>query len=404
MATRSIFDILRTKDDDLDWDKHVELCEVMDGLTTEQRVAVRRAIEHLRKVFGRSFLRDIDGTAHPLGYWVVRNTAPWTRMWLIRVSDALHALKPAQGFHRLLGKLSATSAKRAADTTEAFSVLELAYKFLTAGFEVSSIEPAVGVPGKGPCDQKRPDLKLVDSRNGEEVFVEVTALNPSQILRESQVTGDWLWRTALSTLWSDGFVRCLQLERSLTDQEMDGLTEQIKELGVRVTSTNSLQTIDRDEIKVAIAPASCEADLVKWADERGLEPGVAGPRIILDAELNRLIDYKLHAKMKKGQLPPQRPGVLVITDQSMLTPVFSAYEIIGELVEECRLYSNLLCLVINRMYRGQAETESLMDLPGGHVIIDKAVADPLREQTIIVLNDGYKLSRDSFVRIRTAFQ
>jgi hypothetical protein len=354
--TRSISDILRTPDDDLDWDKHIEFCEVIDSLTTEQRLAAQLALKHLRKVFGRSFLRDIDVTAHPLGYWVVRNTAPWTRLWLVRVSEALLALKTTEGFQRLLGKLSATSKKRVADTIEAFSVLELAYKFLTVGFEVSSIEPAVGVPDgknpKAPRDQKHPDLKLIDLRNGEEVFVEVTALTPSQILRESQVTGDWLRRIALSTLWSDGFVRCLQVERRLTDAEKHSLTDQIKELAVRVTSTNSLQTIDREEIKVAIAPANCEADLVKWADERGLEPGVAGPRIILDGELDRLINNKLHAKMKNGQLPLGRPAVLVITDQSMLTPVFSAHEIIGELVEQCRQYSNLLCVVINRMYRG----------------------------------------------------
>lgn len=119
--------------------------------------------------------------------------------------------------------------------------------------------------------------------------------------------------------------------------------------------------------------------------------------------MDRLINNKLHSKMKKGQLPPQRPGILVITDQSMLTPVFSAREIISKLVEESRQYSNLLCVVINRMYLGHAEAETRLDLPGGRLIIDRAVADPLREHTISVLNDGYKLNSTSFDLIRDAF-
>jgi hypothetical protein len=410
VATRNIFDILRTPDDYLDWDRHIEYCEVIDGLTTEQRVAAQIALKHLRRVFSRpNFLRDIASTAHPLAYWVVRNTAPWTRLWLVRVSEALQALKTAEGFPRLLGKLCATSQKHVVDSIEAFSVLEIAYKFLKAGFEVSSIEPAVVVAnpsGKNAnpsCDPKHPDLKLVDPRSGEEIFVEVTALSPSQILRESQVTSDWLWRISLSYLWSDDLVRCVQVERMLTEAERYDLTEQVKQLVVRATSTNSLQTIDREEIKVGVAPVSCEANLVTWANERGLEFGIAGLPIVLDGELDRLINYKLHRKMKKGQLPPQRPGILVITDQSMLTPVFSSHEIISKLTEESREYPNLWCVVITRPYLGQAETGTRVDLQGGHLIIDRAVADPLREQTIIVLNDGYKLSSKSSDRIRDAF-
>jgi hypothetical protein len=132
-----------------------------------------------------------------------------------------------------------------------------------------------------------------------------------------------------------------------------------------------------------------------------LDLGVAGPPISLDGELPRLTN---RVQKKMSQLPRRKPGIAVVTiDHSLLPYSYDVAEIVESLARKARQYPQLICIVVHRTYL-EPTTSATTNLVNGALLIEKAMADPLRETTIIVPNDGYKLNGDALVRICTAFQ
>jgi hypothetical protein len=99
----------------------------------------------------------------------------------LRFVDALTALEGTKNFRSALRDI-----KRRLKTpedlerlTEKLSMVHVAHKFLTGGFDVE-FDPVVGVVGvAGRRVLKKPDLSVIDHENGQEIIVEVSRMKAS---------------------------------------------------------------------------------------------------------------------------------------------------------------------------------------------------------------------------------
>jgi len=371
----------RTRND-FDWDDQIEACDSIRGLTAAQQQEARRALEQLKELLRHSFCLEKAGKrGHPIAYLVI-NAVAWTRLRLVYIANALKAAEAVQGIDGVLRRLKQTSKAKVRESVEALSLLELGYKFMLSGFEIS-FEPGLN-------SGKHPDLSLIDQRTGEKLFAEITALNYGDRFVEAQAFGRHVQAIFLSLQSAGDLVACIQFERTLAKDDLTRTKRRIAQLATEARRTQSIQTTESLELKVAVAPVDAERELITWAKARDLELGAAGPRIELDGELRRLTN-KVKKKMNDGQLPKQHPGIVVVTiDHSLLPYSSHVREIVESLAARARRYPHLLCVIVHRTYLAPGAPIAV-DLGDGALLIDKAVADPLREQIIIVPNEGYHL-------------
>ena len=273
MGSRA-FEIFRTDEDRVNWVKYAEHVDVLDGLTGEQKEHAKEALRYLRRpdVLGERFLAYARKSEHPL-FSYFSNTVPWTRRWLIRFATAMRDLRYADGFSACVkGQI-----KDADKFTERESVLDIAYKFFLAGFEVS-FDPSVtvskprGLTGRRVSSQGVPDLKIVNRETGEEVLVEVSALGKSDISKQSARTYHTVFGVLVDyALHREHIFPRARIRRILEDGELRVLVEQLRKLIEEVKSSGEVRHLVNDEIEVCLAPAHLKDVPDRWADELGIE-------------------------------------------------------------------------------------------------------------------------------------
>ncbi len=128
-------EIFRGEDDYVNWDRYEQQVELIK-LTDTERARARWSLQYLRTLLGEDFLKTAFRKGHPLLSWFL-NAAPRARLSLIGLAEALKALEGADNFDGLVARLK--DPRRAG---EALTVLEAAYRFLCAGFEVD-FDPSV---------------------------------------------------------------------------------------------------------------------------------------------------------------------------------------------------------------------------------------------------------------------
>lgn len=129
------FEVFENEDDFVSWDKYREQLDLIE-LAEADRSRARRSISYLRKLLGEGFLQIARQQGNPLLSWFFMNAAPRARLSLIAFAEALEALEKGVKFDGLAARI-----KDAGRVEEALTVLDAAYKFLSAGFGVSG-----GVP------------------------------------------------------------------------------------------------------------------------------------------------------------------------------------------------------------------------------------------------------------------
>lgn len=87
------FNILKTQEDYQTWEKLIEHCNVMEGLSEMQKENGKRSFNFLKAEFGNDFLKNTPD--HPLcGYF--HNLAPWTRLWIYWFAEVIKEIKNSQ--------------------------------------------------------------------------------------------------------------------------------------------------------------------------------------------------------------------------------------------------------------------------------------------------------------------
>lgn len=383
-------DILKNPEDYRCWDKLIQHCELLEGLTGVEKEKAKRAFLFLKRELGEDFLKIAFDTRHPLASYI-RNLVPWTRKWLTRFAEELRELKNHQNYVSLLTRI-----KDKNKFAEAMSILEPAYKFAKTEFGID-FDPPVTVKSR----RKIPDLKIINSETKEELFVEVSIQEESGIKREINTTLDEIHEPLFSCIPFTCY--CGRVHKALSEPHLKEVTRKVKQLVKKVETENTFhELVEEGVVEVGLAPESDKEMLEKWATERGLKVGeFSGPPYNVD----ELLRIKGKIKEEQKQLPPNYPNIVIIENKTFFFHMYDIREAINELEEEVYRYPHLLSVVVSGGHVGTSEPMTTMK--GQHAFIKKTRALLVVEQHIILLNRFsrfIKISPSSISKIYTAFQ
>ncbi|HKV39902.1 MAG TPA: hypothetical protein VJX67_11870 [Blastocatellia bacterium] len=340
------FEDFKTREDHGKWEPYIKQCGSISGMSPEHASRARLAIEQLRDALGDDkWLAEALRTGHPLLRYYLLNATAWTRSVLIRIAEAIEALRDKVGFARLMEGL-----RDPAKFPERQSVLDAGYRFHRAGFDVV-FDPKVRIPRKVSGElEKEPDIKLIDPDSGEELFVEVSAQHLAAehdaISRFSGQLNDHL--------------RCLMRQRSvliqarfheemtkLSDSSVQDILIRIDNCAREVQATGTFETLaEQGVIEVGIAPLHLSKALEYWAAAMEIEKSqvVSGPSIALK-DLKRLVLDKFGKEVR--QLPMDRPGILIVTaTDSLLFAAHHPEEVGARIAHFVQRWPQLICAAV----------------------------------------------------------
>jgi hypothetical protein len=403
------FEIFKTDADYVSWNKYNEQLGLIE-LSETDRGRAQRSISYLRKLLDEDFLQIAGRQGNPILHWFFMNAAPPARLALISFAEALEALEEADKFSDLVARI-----KDARRVEEALTVLDAAYKLLSAGFRVC-FDPDVMVADKhGVMHPKMPDLKLTDEETGEEIFVEVSRLRTGAKQDRLSRTHDVLWKVVHGTVgmdprvWEDllnpkyvlPYVRIL---RGLDEDELRDVAGKVEEVIREVITTKEYRERSfGNMLEMAVSPAYDHSRAKAWAAARGMRDWVESPPIP-NNEINRA-KGKIFGELR--QLPEDRPGIVLVPAASgnLLLFVNHVGAIILELEKEVSRHPKLLCAVVSHSFTDSGTAEEFTATLGQHVICSRRGEDLSTEQTVIVHNGACAMpvAASTAAKIRLAF-
>jgi len=376
------------------WGPYISQCDLIEGLASDQRERAKRALEYLRVVLGEGFLKRAIARWHPL-IGLFRNCAPWTRLKLIGLAEALEAMRGAENFKVVLKRIKEIPPAGAEwKFTDGYSVLQAAHQFFKAGLQVCFVSE------KG--SDKKPDIKLSDGETGEEVYVEVSALHISAEVKRIEDLNRRVFVLTSEALSEAQLTMCGEMPKSFDESHVPNLMKRVREVIAEVKACGELRELIDEYIVAGIAPREKVEQLNQWAFEKGLSQGFAGPPMFF-SEISR-VQRKIREKLE--QLPNGKPGIIVIPDLGgFLFHFYDLGQIIGELEKQISDYPNLLAIVLSQGYADEPLSDITLEKSGPHIIVNRMIAGGIKEPIVIVRNQAFALSLSTamLAKIERAF-
>ncbi|RSN72489.1 hypothetical protein [Candidatus Methanodesulfokora washburnensis] len=381
--------ILERLEDYWNWEKLIQHSQTIEELTPFEKERVKRAFQFLREELGEEFLKDAFSEGHPICDYI-RNLAPWTRRWIIWFAEALNELKNQENYSSLLNRI-----KDKGKFEEGVSILEASFKFSKAGFKII-IDPTIEISNV----KRIPDLKLIDKDTGEELFVEISQMGPSEIEEQVHQTmeaiTDILWR-------SIPFIHyCGRIYKTLSKRHLNEVVKKVEETVEKVKRDNSFHELSiKDVIEIGIAPEGDKETLEKWASDRGFHVGeFIGPPF----DVNEILRTKRKIKEEQRQLPQEYPNIVIIKNNDLFFRIRDIRKTISELEEEVYEYPHLLFVIVSAEYLGETQDTSFMK--DQHVYLEGSKIKLIVEQHIILFNRfcQYKISPSVIAKIYNSFK
>ena len=381
--------IFETREDHMNWDKYEEQSDLIEQLSPVDRKRTKAGIRYLRALLGEDFLRRAGKDGNSILPWFFLNAAPCARLSLIQL---VYELKAVEGFPNFNGLVARLKDGRKAE--EALTVLDAAYKFSRVGFQVS-FDPKNTNTG----DRHVPDLKLFDCDSAEEVFVEVSRLRKGGHRELDSRTYHIVFQAVHDAIWAcpaawdfskPRVLPCVRVRvlKGLGDKDLIEVIAELRGLILEVATINKYQEFTfKDAIEAAISPADDHSKAKAWAAARKMRDIVEGPPIILN-EIAK-VRGKIVAEME--QLPPGKPGVIVIpADESLLPWVYDPRKIILEIADELTHHPTLLCAVISHSFSA-GDLEPFVAALGQHALVRTEKPGFATEDSVIVMNEAFAL-------------
>jgi len=375
-----------------DWDRLIQDCQTIEDLSEIEKEKARLAFEFLRVEFGEDFLHRVSQSYHPLFFYYIVNTSPWTRKWIIRFADSLKEMKNNKNYSSLLKRL-----KDSKMFNDGNSVLEAASKFSKAGFQII-FDQKIEVDGV----IKKPDLKIIDSETKEELFIEVTVLGESKSQRDIHFTLTSICNLLMNS--AQFMVHRGRLYKALSPKHLKDVLKKIEETIEMVKRENSFQELVIDDvIEIGFAPQNDFEILKKWASERGIDASLCGPR----TDGNEIVRIRRAIEKEQRQLPKNQPCLLIIKNNNLFFNQEDIGKTINDLEEEVYEYSQLLAAGIIWGYMPIInEEEDVYLIKDHHEYIKKNKDGVLVEQTIVLFNQycEQNISSPTLEKVKKSFK
>jgi hypothetical protein len=397
--------IFETREDHFNWDKYEQQSDLIEPLSDANKHRAKTGIRYLRVLLGEDFLQRAAEDGNSILAWYFLNAAPCARLSLIQLVEELRALEGAPNFNGLVARL-----KDGRKAEEALTVLDAAYKFSRVGFQVS-FDPKHTNAGH----KHIPDLKLFDCDSAEEVFVEVSRLRKGGHRELDSRTYHIVFQAVQNAIsacpgaWDFDKPRVLPCVRvrvlkGLGDKDLIEVIGELRRLILEVPTINEYQEFTfKDAVEAAISPAHDHSKAKAWAAARKMRDNdlVEGPLI----PLNEIPKARAKIVAELEQLPPDKPGVIVIpADESLLPWMYDPQEIVLGLAEELAFHPTLLCAMISHSFRA-GELDPFVAKLGQHAFVRTEKPGFVTEHSIIVMNEafGLPIAAGTLAKVRHAY-
>jgi hypothetical protein len=408
-------EIFVNEEDRWDWDKYIQRWDQSE-LSDADRERTNDALRYLRSTLGEGYLRRADRQRNPMLFWYFTDWSDGARLSMIRFAEALRALEASTGYKAILKRVRRP--KNLEQLLEGKSVVEVAYKYLRAGFSVEEFAPRVTVTTHDGVDgPKNPDMKIVDRETGEEIIVEVSRMKPSDHQNLISDTYHLIHRVlvfesmqcdpeALKDPTSPRHILpYAKIHRGIEEGELSGIVEDIRRLVERVRASGTFGEMSvPDTIEVGIASYDDHTPAREWAAVRGMRKHslVEGPNILRDEVARAKV--KLRDKIK--QLPDGKPGVVVLTPENdnVILFVTDIEDLAAGMTEVAGEYPKLLRVVMFHTF-DDGKDESWSYNFGHHTFSRLVRSDGAAERSLTVRNPACKhpLSAETLKKVDAAF-
>lgn len=394
-------ELFKTMEDRWSWDKYIQQVDLIQ-LSDLDRQKVKDALSYLRSILGEGFLRRAEEERNPIYLWFFVNVAPPARLALIRFVDALTALEGTRNFQSAVRDI-----KRRLKTqedlerlTEKLSMVHVAHKFLLGGFTVE-FDPVISVVGgSGRASLKKPDLRIVDPENGQEIIVEVSRMKASDSQQLISRTFNIIWWVLIDEGMhgdpesfkditnSRHILPYAVIHRGIEDDELKGIVEQIRKLIADARAGVEFgELIMPGTIEVGIASYDNHPLAKEWAAGRGLKENdlVVGASIQSD-EIARA---KRKLRTELAQIPSEHPGIVMLeSKENLLFFVYDLAALAIYLGEELKRHPKILWAVFFHSF-DIGGNESYSRQIGPHTFVNQVSSDGSTEQMLIIRNIEY---------------
>lgn len=381
-----------TKKDYTKWDNFVAQIDDIN-LSEEDKNRARNAIRYLEKTLGKHFFSDIIQSGHPLLSQYFINSANLARIQLIDFAESLQALEKSPNFHTVIAKI-----KKATKFSEGSTILETAYRFHKAGFSIA-FDEIVSFTDGAELKTKKPDIKIVNDRSKEEIYVEVSEAGKSQSEIDNSQTYDYIYRFVHHIIFSDpelmDFVNPkhillhVKILRAMSKKELIEAGLIIESLVERVRNTEEFQEMFVENmIEIAASPSHDHSKAEAWAKERNITNFVENC-FFHPNELGRVLN-RLEEELE--QLPLDKPGIVVLwNNANLLFYLHNIKEITKKIAYKTTPHSHVYGVVLNYDI-GWSESENSFVEIEDHLLVSNTGRDLINRNTVFVRNKTFNLA------------
>jgi hypothetical protein len=266
------------------------------NLTKKEKKLTIKAIDKIANILGEHFLEEVLKDGHPI-FQYLANTAPWTRLWLIRFANILTSFEDSSNFDQLIKKL-----RYAEGYLAVMSELEVANRFRRLDYQIDFY----------PKTSSRYISDFLAKKDNACVYFEVSNINWSEEKRKSVRTFDEI---ALVPYTVFEVETAGKIYKSLSRPRIQGLKREINHCIEKAKMEKRLLTLSIPGIiDFAVAPRTLSQEVTKWRTEIGMgDHNWEGP--LYDS--NELSRIRKTFRDENRQLPKESPGVIVLYDHDI---------------------------------------------------------------------------------------
>ena len=360
------------------WDAYLDRVKAAKA-APEMKAQLTEAVLTLRRALGEDWPSRLQDSNHPILWSLRMISGAMGDGILVNWGGCVSALENAENFESLLDKL-----RRPDEDGSATAELEVAGRLAGNGCAVE-LEPEAG--------NKRPDMRC---RCGDlKFFVEVKTLN----------TAPESWK-AIKTL-TDATAACGSIFpagiifKTLAEPHLKEVAGVLAREAGRAVSGRAPVEVHLDKVlKVYLVPDGLPnstglcAEWLRRQEEAGVIPrggGMLGPPDNVSPE--HRVRVRINRFVHKGQIPPEHPGVLVITGHFLFGDADRAGRFVDQIIESVYEMGNILAvaLVAGDIIGDDGET-TITDRQD-FVFVRNKIYGGIREDIVLIKNRfcGFRL-------------
>ena len=357
------------------WDYYLDSIKANRMMDADLKGNLLKSIPILRKNLGEGWPSESKDPTHKIR-WLLRNAGFKMDVGLLVFwGHCMSVVEESKGFEGILDKI-----RHSGNFGSPIAELEMAGRLAWNGCHIE-FEPNVG--------GKKPDLFCQYGKT--ELFFEVKTLITSIKTENAN-------QTELGIHNACNSVHCVgRICKTMSAQRLKKVTDELSKSAEDAISGKKGVAVCNKYVKMYLVPRElpewiemCRDWLREKADNGEIPPnsrGLSGPPDSTQPEGR--IKARINQIVKERQIPPDKNGVLAITEQSGLENINSVERIVDMIVERVNRLENIPAVVlISPKLFGEVETGVVKK--ENFVLIMNHLYDEIQENVVIVKNDFFK--------------